>query len=82
MIFKNTGTYLCSYSGNNLCRIKLNLQYNVLVAGTNIIVYEKYRASQVTQMVKNLPAMQETPVRFLGWKDVWEKGYRTKCLVT
>ena len=63
MIFKNMGTcYLFSYSGNNLCRIKLNLRYNVLDAGTNIIIYEKYRASQVTQMVKNLPAMQETPV--------------------
>ena len=27
----------------------------------------------VTQLVKNLPAMLETPVRFLGWKDPLEK---------
>ena len=27
-----------------------------------------------TQLVKNLPAMQETPVRFLGWEDALEKG--------
>ena len=26
-------------------------------------------ASQIAQLVKNLPAMQETPVRFLGWED-------------
>ena len=23
----------------------------------------------ITQLVKNPPAMQETPVRFLGWED-------------
>ena len=26
------------------------------------------------RLVKNLPAMQETPVRFLGWEDPLEKG--------
>ena len=31
-------------------------------------------ASLVAQMVKNLPAMQETWVRSLGWKDPLEKG--------
>ena len=33
-----------------------------------------FRASLVTQLVKNLPAMQETPVRFLGQEDPLEKG--------
>ena len=28
----------------------------------------------MTQMVKNLPAMQETCVRSLGWEDPLEKG--------
>ena len=28
----------------------------------------------VAQMVKNLPAMQEIRVRFLGWEDPLEKG--------
>ena len=28
----------------------------------------------VAQLVKNLPAMQETPVQFLGWEDSPEKG--------
>ena len=30
-------------------------------------------ASLVAQLVKNLPAMQETWVRFLGWEDPLEK---------
>ena len=31
-------------------------------------------ASLVTQLVKNLPAMQETWVRFLGWEDSLKNG--------
>ena len=31
----------------------------------------------MTQMVKNLPAMWETQVRSLGWKDPQEKGMGT-----
>ena len=34
-------------------------------------------ASLVAQLVKNPPAMQETPVRFLGGKDPLEKGQAT-----
>ena len=34
----------------------------------------KFGASLVAQLGKNLPAMQETPVRFLGWEDPLEKG--------
>ena len=33
--------------------------------------------SLVTQMVKNLPAMQETWVQSLGWKDLLEKRMTT-----
>ena len=29
------------------------------------------------ELVKNLPAMQETPVQFLGWEDPLEKGTAT-----
>ena len=32
------------------------------------------RASLVAQLVKDLPAMQETPVQFLGQEDPLEKG--------
>jgi len=31
----------------------------------------------VTQIVKNLPAMQETWVQSLGWEDCLEKGMAT-----
>ena len=31
-------------------------------------------ASLAAQMVKTLPAMQETQVQFLGWEDPLEKG--------
>ena len=34
------------------------------------------RASLVAQLVRNLPAMQETPVQFLSREDPLEKGYR------
>ena len=34
-------------------------------------------ASLVAQLVKNLPAMQETWVRSLGWEDSMEKGKAT-----
>ena len=32
------------------------------------------KASLVVQLVKNLPAVQETPVQFLGGEDPLEKG--------
>jgi len=31
-------------------------------------------ASLIAQLVRNPPAMQETPVRSLGWEDLLEKG--------
>ena len=34
-------------------------------------------AALVAQMVKNLPAMQETWVRYLIWEDSLEKGLAT-----
>ena len=37
-----------------------------------------YGTSLVAQLVKNLPAMQETPVRFLGQKVPLEKGQATQ----
>ena len=35
------------------------------------------RASLEAQMVKNLPAMQETRIQSLGWEDPLEKGMAT-----
>ena len=34
-------------------------------------------SSLIAQLVKNPSAMQETPVRFLGWEDLLEKGQAT-----
>ena len=48
-------------------RSKVQVQRNILYIYRN-------PASQVAQMVKNLPAMQETPVPSLGWEDPLEKG--------
>ena len=36
-----------------------------------------FQASLVAQLVKNLPAMQETWVRSLHWEDPLEKGKAT-----
>ena len=38
-------------------------------------------ASLVAQMVKNLPAVQETQVQSLGWEDTLEKGMATHSSV-
>ena len=35
------------------------------------------RASLIVQLVKNLPAMQETQVQFLVWEDLLEKEMAT-----
>ena len=31
----------------------------------------------MAQMVRNMPAMQETCIQFLGWEDLLEKGMAT-----
>ena len=37
--------------------------------------------SLIAQLVKNPPAMQEIPVRFLGWEDTLEKGKATHSII-
>jgi hypothetical protein len=41
------------------------------------IIFHINWASLVGQLVKNLPAMQESPVQFLDQEDLLEKGYAT-----
>ena len=55
------------------CRIKNNHIAYVLSPG-KIILYRYIGVSLAAQMVRNLPAMQETPVRSLGWEDPLKKG--------
>ena len=48
-----------------------------LQGAKNTQLYEMFSlfwGSLVAQLVKNLPAMQETPVWFLGQEDLQEKG--------
>ena len=42
-----------------------------------VFVFIWFRASLVAQLVKTLPAMQETQVQFLGWEDSLEKEMTT-----
>ena len=42
-----------------------------------IYVYAYITASLIAQLVKNMPAMQETLVWFLGWEDPLEKEIAT-----
>ena len=39
--------------------------------------YHPSWASMVAHMVKNLPAMWETRIQYLGWEDPLEKGTAT-----
>ena len=41
---------------------------------TNYNIINIKQASLIAQLIKNLPAMQETLVQFLGWEDPLEKG--------
>ena len=43
-----------------------------------ILQFEGSWASLVAQLVKNLPAVQETWVQSLGWEDPLEKGKATR----
>ena len=58
----------------------LSLKYFLLKKkGTLFILYARkgIRASLIAQLVKNRPAMQETQVRSLSWKDTLEKEMTT-----
>ena len=41
---------------------------------TLIVGNKKNTSGDTFQLVKNLPAMRETLVQFLGWEDPLEKG--------
>ena len=43
--------------------------------------YIPRRASLIAQLIKNLPATQETSIRFLGREDPLEKGKATRASV-
>ena len=39
-----------------------------------ILMYRNILASPVARLVKNLPAIRETWIRFLGWEEPLEEG--------
>jgi len=53
-------------------------KYTVGIRGLYVsvfwVAYNKFHSSLVAQLVKNPPAVQEAPVRFMGQKDPLEKG--------
>ena len=63
-------------SGHHIQKTPQNTQ-SFLVHMEHSLGLTTYWASLVTQLVKNLPAMQETCVLFLGWEDPLEKGIAT-----
>ena len=60
----------------DLCSLRvytnINNAYNY-----HYLVLTLLQASLIAQLVKNLPGMLETPVRFLGWENLLEKGKAT-----
>ena len=57
---------------------RLHFHFSLSCIGEGIGYTLQYSlASLVAQLVKNLPAMQETWVGSLGWEDPLEKGMAT-----
>ena len=59
----------CNVQGFQLLHIPLLICFLPIID-----ILADMRASFVAQLVKNLPAIQETWVRSLGWEDPLEKG--------
>ena len=57
------------------CHIVELIQYAAFTAG--LLSLSNMHLSFVAQLVKNLPTMQETRVRFLSWEDLLEKEMAT-----
>ena len=67
-MFRNPGSVLSDVSG--YCLLVVLPSHVVLFLFTKV-----HGASLVAQTVKNLPAMRETQVRFLGWEDLWRRAW-------
>ena len=70
-----TSEYLWGWFANSrLCLLGWNFLSNGLLCSPFYLGAGTTRASLVAQLVKTLPAMWETWVWSLGWKDLLEKG--------
>ena len=64
---------------NNLVHLEVLTEVILQCGSDHELLIVKFRLKLkkvflIAQLVKNLPAMQETPVRFLGQEDPLEKG--------
>ena len=62
---------------NNRIHVSLSIWFPQSIC----LIVELLSHIVVAQMVNNLPAMQETHVRFLGWEDPLEKGTATHFFI-
>ena len=61
--------------------LELHFDGTLVLNVLKIILSSTCGASLIAQLVKNLPAMQETPVRFLGQEDPLEEGMVTHSII-
>ena len=68
--------YVCMYLSFFLKKLTIMEDLKVALEDLESLYFPLLftRASLVAQLAKNLPAMHETLVRFLGWEDPLEKG--------
>ena len=80
-----TGKLYASFSGLNLILQKprqMAIERQLSVSARMVMFFFMQNFILLAQSVKNLPAMQETSVQFLGWEDPLEKEMAThsSCL--
>ena len=66
----------CLFLRVSMRNVKGNLNIRCSMSQLNVPSLLNLTASLVTQVVKNLPAMQETWVRSLDWEDPWRKTWQ------
>ena len=69
--------WIDSFTGG-MCRISLQIS---IYRFTFAVDFWWLEASLLVQLVKNLPAIQETPVQFLGQENPLEKGTATHSCI-
>ena len=77
MLFRGTLTWINLDINSSLFLGNIVFKIDFLLL--KLSSFSKYftQASLVVQTVKNLPAMQESWIRFMGWEDPLEKGMAT-----
>ena len=74
---RDSGAWWAAVYGVTQGRTRLKRFSSSSSHSINIFLMPLFEASLVTHMPKNLPAVQETQVQYLGWKEPWEKGMAT-----